>query len=240
MSQSIASAYRYLTSRGYSPAAASGILGNLVQESGRGLNTRAVHDNGTGFGIAGWRDPRPGEGRRTALFNFAAARGGDPGQLDTQLAFLDHELRTSEAGVGRQLASAQTPQDAARAFISFERPAGWTRANPEAGHGFGNRRDNAAQIYAQMTGQAAPMSAPTGPGGPARGVQTTAVAPDQAPTGPVAGNPAVFADMLAQQGTANAVTTALQTQQNQIAQREKDAQARRAALFGGVAGLYGG
>lgn len=147
-------AYRFLIGRGWSPQAAAGIIGNLIQESGRGLNTRAVHDNGTGYGIAGWRDPQPGSGRRTNLFNYTRQNGLDPSSLQGQLSFLDHELRTSEAGVGNALRAARTPQEATRAFISFERPAGWTARNPEGGHGYEGRVANAQRLFSQMSGQA--------------------------------------------------------------------------------------
>jgi hypothetical protein len=102
--------------------------------------------------------------------------------------------------------------------------------------------DVLGQASMQTTGRA-PMQAPQ-QAGDVRRVQTTSVAPGQAPTQQMAGAapvlPAQFGELLAQQGTANAVSNALMLQQNQIAQRERDTQARRAALFGGVAGLYGG
>lgn len=154
----IKEAYGYLKSKGYSDAAVAGILGNLVNESGRGLNTRAIHDNGTGLGIAGWRDPQPGKGRKTNLINYAAQRGADVYDLRTQLDFLDHELKTKEIGVYKRLMSSKTPSEAALAFISFERPRGWTAQNPAGGDNWKGRHASALQIFNGHSG-APPVTA---------------------------------------------------------------------------------
>lgn len=140
-------AYDWFVSNGYSPAAAAGIVGNLVQESGPNLNASAVHDNGTGLGIAGWRDPDRSGGRKSALISYAKANGLNPLDRETQYRFLDHELRTSESGVGGRLRAAQTPDEAASVFIGYERPQGWSANNPSGGHGFDNRVGNARRIY---------------------------------------------------------------------------------------------
>lgn len=146
---------------GWSPAASAGIVGNLIQESG--LDPTKVHDRDpktglpTGLGIAGWRDP-PGtsNGRRTQLRQFAAARGTSDTDLETQLSFLDHELRTSEAGVGDRLRGAQTATDAATIFIDFERPQGWSKANPRGGHGWAARVQNALDVQQGFFGGVLP------------------------------------------------------------------------------------
>jgi len=137
-------AMQFFQSRGYTPAQAAGIVGNLVQESGP-LNPTLSHDGGTGVGIAGWRLER-----RTALRQFAAARGKTETDFQTQLEFLDQELNTTEAGAGARLKAAKTAAEAAEAFIHFERPAGYTAANPRAGHGFANRVRNAEMLAGQQ------------------------------------------------------------------------------------------
>ncbi len=155
MSDASFNAYGYLKGLGYSDAAVSGILGNLQNESGNNLNTRAIHDSGTGLGIAGWRDPSPGKGRKTNLINFARERGEDVHSLKTQLDFLDHELKTTESGVYKRLMGASTPDEAALAFISFERPQGWTAANPQGGHNWEGRRRTAVDVYNKFSGSKA-------------------------------------------------------------------------------------
>lgn len=142
-----------LTQLGWQPHQAAGILGNLVRESGQNLDTRVVHDNGTGYGIAGWRDPQPGRGRRTDLFNFAQRNNLDPHSLDGQIRFLDHELRTTEASAGAALRASRNPAEAATAMISYERPGGWTRQNPQGTPGLGGRIESANSAYEAINGR---------------------------------------------------------------------------------------
>lgn len=235
-------AFRFFTERGYTPAQAAGIIGNLVQESGQSLNTRAVHDGGTGLGIAGWRDPQPGQGRRTALRNFAAAQGADVHDLATQLGFVDHELRGPESRVGAALRQAQDPVAAARAFISYERPAGWSAAAPERGHGFANRAKNAADLFAAFENGSV-KSLPPGLGGPGPAAPGGSAVPSMvgqpAPTqlgDAVANMPGVLAaqDILAQAALAPLQIRAKRQQEEADAEQE-----RRKALFSSsLSGLY--
>ena len=105
-----------LMSLGWSKAAASGIVGNLVQESG--LRTDAVGDDGTSGGIAQWHKER-----WDALKRYAAARGKEWTDLDTQIAYLDHELRTNEREAGDKLRNVQDAAEGASVFMrEFERP----------------------------------------------------------------------------------------------------------------------
>jgi hypothetical protein len=106
-----------------------------------------VHDKGTGLGIAGHRLER-----LDAMKAFAASKGKPVNDFQTQLEFIDQELQTTEKDTGKALKSARTADEAARAFISFERPQGWTAANPEAGHGYANRVANAQALAGGSTG----------------------------------------------------------------------------------------
>lgn len=130
-----------LTRNGVSAPAAAGIVGNLVQESGRNLDTAAIGDNGTAFGMGQWR-----LSRRAALERFAAVRGTAPTDFETQLLFLVDELKTTESAAGQRVLSAQTAGQAADAMISYFRPAGWTPDNPQAGHGYAARVRNAENL----------------------------------------------------------------------------------------------
>lgn len=115
-----------LVSRGMTPAQAQGVALNLHDESS--LNPAAVGDNGAALGLAQWNGPR-----KAALEQFAAARGVPATDTNAQLDFLMHELGTSEAGAGAALSKAQTPQEAAVAFLNqFERPSEQNRARREA------------------------------------------------------------------------------------------------------------
>jgi hypothetical protein len=136
------SAVQFFVGKGLAHHAAAGIVGNLLQESGA-LDPNQSHDNGTGVGIAGWRLER-----REALKKFAAERSLQWNTREAQLEFLWHELNTSEKGVLQGLKDAKDAREAAHAFISFERPAGWTAGKPELGHGYANRIRNAESIMA--------------------------------------------------------------------------------------------
>src|SRR6516225_1477361 len=110
--------YQGLVRRGWNEAAAAGMAGNIVWESG--MRTGAVGDFGTSAGLAQWH----GE-RLTALKAYAAERGKPWTDKETQLDFLDRELRTSESITGGLLRTATTPEEAARIFAAgFERPKG--------------------------------------------------------------------------------------------------------------------
>ena len=129
----------YFQSQGWSKEQAAGIVGNLVHESG--LNPNAVHDQGTGLGIAGHRLER-----LDAMKAYAASKGKPVNDFQTQLEFINQELNTTEAGAGAKLRAARTPQEAASAFINFERPQGYDPANIAASHGYSNRVNQATAL----------------------------------------------------------------------------------------------
>ena len=146
-------AFDFFVKKGWSPVAASGIVGNLLNETGRRLDSTIIHDGGTGLGLAGWRDPEPGKGRRTNLRAFASQRGKPAEDFGVQLEFLDHELRTSEGSVGNRLRDAKTPEDAAHIFVDFERPWGWKQGDPTNASGYRNRLNDARRLMSEHTGQ---------------------------------------------------------------------------------------
>lgn len=155
MSQAEEYSYSYFIDRGYSPQAAAAIVGNFSHESG--FKTRAVHDSGTGFGVAGWRDPpkdKKGTGRRTALYKFASDNKLNPASLGTQLQFADYELRTTEKKAGDALRSAKTVEEANDAMMHYERPQGYTPDRPQAGHGYKSRLAKAQSAMASYGGDA--------------------------------------------------------------------------------------
>lgn len=178
-------AFNWLVQRGYAPHQAAAIVGNLTQES----NVRpdgVVGDNGTAFGVAQWRGDR-----FAGLQRYAQQQGTDWRDLGTQLGYLDHELNTTEKSAGEALRAAPDVRSATRAFIGFERPQGWTAANPEAGHGWQNRFA-VAQKYAG--GAPAGTPAPTSPYSPP--------AMPAAPTAPASDSLGSALALLGDEGTA--------------------------------------
>jgi hypothetical protein len=159
----VAIVQRRLLDLGYNPVQVAGILGNLQQESGRNLDPNVVGDKGTAFGIAQWRGPR-----FEGLQSFAQQRGVDWRDPALQAEYIHHELNTTERRAGDLLRNAKTPEESARAFIGFERPAGFTWNDPTAGHGWDNRLKNAYSILGQPI-----------PEGGSSSVQTAKAAPSE-------------------------------------------------------------
>lgn len=145
----------FFTKIGYSTAQASGVVGNLLAESG--LDTRINGDGGKATGIAQWHPDRWNE-----LLKFAAVHDADPYDLDVQLAFVDWELKNKETGAYSKLMAASTPYEATAAFAGFERPKGWSEANPAGAHNFGTRLGY-ANTLANQTGPTSPNPAAPAP-----------------------------------------------------------------------------
>jgi hypothetical protein len=181
-------AFEFFVNQGLSPVQAAGIVGNLQGESGQGLNPNAVNrgdgrDGSDSVGIGQWNSSRA-----QALKDFAAAKGTSWSDLNTQLEFLHSELQGPEKKAYDALQAAKTPEEAARAFLGYERPKDWNvpGSHPE-------RLRNAAALYAAHTGgqpqpaPASPVAAPSAPLNlpmqapvfPAQPVQQAQAQPDQ-------------------------------------------------------------
>lgn len=180
-------AYALFLQLGYQPHQAAGIVGNLMQEAGAALSPSALGDSRASYGIAQWRDSR-----RAELMRYAAKNGMSPSDLETQVRFLDNELRTTERGALDLLNRARTPEEAASAFLKFERPSGYSDRNPQLAHGYDARIRNAQLVASSGTGDpsgvALANSDPTIPAIPAPS-QDKAAPPSQGQYAAVYGNP---------------------------------------------------
>lgn len=126
-----------LMSMGFTASAAAGVVGNLVQESG--LRTDAIGDNGTSGGLAQWHNER-----LDALKRFAAARGKEWTDLDTQIEFLAEEMRTSYADTYTKIQSAELPEIAGQIMTDeYEKP-------DSASANYAQRQANARAAYEAM------------------------------------------------------------------------------------------
>lgn len=134
------SAYDFFVGRGYTPAQASGIVGNLIHESG--LDPGAVGDQGTSIGVAQFHAERA-----AALAKYAKETGRDVHDLQTQFEFIDKELQSTEAATLQRLKTASTPEEAAAAFVHYERPRGYTPENPAGALGFQSRIAQAKAVF---------------------------------------------------------------------------------------------
>lgn len=127
--------YDYMTEHHkFTPAQASGILGNMQTESS--FNTAAYNKHEGAVGLIQWEGPR-----RTALENFSK---NDPEHRPVtdwklQVDFMVHELKTTESGAWAKIQKAETPGQVAAAFDQhYERSAGTSR---------GERVANAENIH---------------------------------------------------------------------------------------------
>ncbi|MBP1091955.1 phage tail tip lysozyme [Bradyrhizobium diazoefficiens] len=150
-------AFDFYVSQGLQPHQAAGIVGNLQGESGQGLNPYAVapgdgRDGSDSIGIGQWNGTRA-----QALKDYAAAKGVPWTDLNIQLDFLHNELKGSENSAYRQLLAAQTPEEASRAMLAYERPKDWNKPGS-----YGDRARYAAAVHARYGGGAAPSQ----PGAP--------------------------------------------------------------------------
>jgi hypothetical protein len=133
-------ANQFFVNKGYTPEQSAGIVGNLVHESG--MNPAAPGDAGTSGGLAQFHNERLAN-----LRSFAAAQGKPATDFQTQLEFIDKELHSTEAGTLAKLQEAKTPEQAAAAFIDYERPKGWTPDNPAGGLGYQSRINLARAVF---------------------------------------------------------------------------------------------
>jgi hypothetical protein len=106
----------WLMSQGLSENGAFGVVANLMAESS--LNTGAVGDGGTSYGIAQWH-----LGRKENLLKYAKEKGLEPSSIEAQRGFLMQEL----GGYGDLMSKLKDPKvsqmDATGAFLTqFERP----------------------------------------------------------------------------------------------------------------------
>lgn len=157
-------AFDYFVSQGLSPVQAAGIVGNLQGESGQRLNTQTINpkdgrDGSDSIGIAQWNS-----GRAQALKDYAASKGTPHTDLTTQLEFLHSELKGPEKAAYDKLLAAQTPEEATRAMLAFERPKDW---NVPGSHP--QRTQYAAKAFAQYGGGQpgpSPQATAASPGAP--------------------------------------------------------------------------
>jgi len=127
--------YRYLLSKGFTPAQAAGILGNMQVESG--FDTGAYNPKEGAIGLCQWEG-----GRRANLEAFAAAQGKSVTDWHVQVDFMMHELQGGESNAYGHLKAANSAGAAAAAFDQYyERSSGEAR-----GHRVANANSIASSV----------------------------------------------------------------------------------------------
>jgi hypothetical protein len=80
--------FNYLIGYGFTPEAAAGVIGNLMQESH--VNPKSHQAGGPGRGIMQWTESQ----RWASLSSWAKTAGKDPWDLDTQVEWMMKEMRS--------------------------------------------------------------------------------------------------------------------------------------------------
>ena len=132
--------YSSLLDKGYTTNAAAGITGNLWHESG-GFGGGSG-DSGSAHGIAQWRGDR-----WTKMQEYAKSVGKDPNDLNTQVDYLDKELKTDYKSAYNLLQHSSDVKTATGIFADqYERPKGAGKGNYAGIDGMSNRLNFATQV----------------------------------------------------------------------------------------------
>lgn len=129
-------AMNFFQSQGLTKEQAAGIVGNLAQESGAGLDPMA--NNGTHRGIAQWDANRWGQ-----FEVWAKSKGLNVNTREAQLMWIMEEMRTGSGGLGIERFKKQTTAEGAAALFLSD----FERSGEKAGSvGYENRMRNARQL----------------------------------------------------------------------------------------------
>lgn len=133
---------QYFESQGISVNGATGIVGNLQQESG--LNPKEA-----GGGLAQWLGSR-----WTAMVAWVTARGMDPNSMNGQVTFIVYDLRTHYTTLMTELNSASDPGTAATMFETVYEVCsgvtGYMQVTPGSQCNDPARRANAVLVASHM------------------------------------------------------------------------------------------
>lgn len=105
--------YNALISEGFTPEAASGVIGNLMQESSVNPTQKQI-GGGPGRGIAQWGTGKGSGERWDRLVDWARSSGKDPMKLETQYEWLIMEMR--QRGTIRRLKDIKNVKEATDLF----------------------------------------------------------------------------------------------------------------------------
>lgn len=139
-------AWNFWKSKGLADHQVAGILGNIKAESA--FNPLAVGDAGKAFGLFQHND------RSSSLFS-AIGGSGNLGDELAQHKFAYSELMGPESRAWNALKGSTDVRGATAAFAGFERPSGFSWANPEGAHNFVGRLSGAEEALSKFGGTTA-------------------------------------------------------------------------------------
>lgn len=132
--------WNHFASKGLPPHQIAGIMGNMQWESR--FNPGIAGDNGHALGLSQWNDRGP------AMKAFV---GSDwKTDVNGQLAFMDKELGGTESAAWAKLRASKNVTESTAAFASYERPRGWSPANPMGADHWGDRLKMANENLAKF------------------------------------------------------------------------------------------
>ena len=152
--------FNFFRNNGFSEAATAGIMGNIQNESG--FKSDAIQGNGKGpaAGLFQWENYNSKTKRWKAMSDYAASKGKDWTDLQSQLEYGLSEMSGSEnwawknykskSGISSldEFKQMSDPAAAANAFmVSFERPS----SDPKKNH-IDRRKNDAINFYNYYTG----------------------------------------------------------------------------------------
>jgi len=159
-------AYNFFTAtHGLTPFVASAIIGTMMEESGKGLNTQALNPSSGAFGIAQWLGGR--------LDRLHASAGANVNDFSVQLNFVWTEL---SGGYASTLSTLKSQTDINKAVYDFE------DTYEGSGHAAIPGRQADAKFILATYGKNAP-AVPTGT--PPATTPTSTSSCSSAPSGPV-------------------------------------------------------
>ncbi len=123
--------WSFFAAKGLKPHQIAGIMGNAAAESG--FDPGAVGDNGTSFGLF-----QHHAGRGRGLLDAVGGKSG-LGNIQAQMEYVWKELMTTESAAMRKLLASTDVRGATEAWVGFERPAGYSAANPAGSMHFDKR-----------------------------------------------------------------------------------------------------
>lgn len=153
MADRVQQAIDFFRAKGLSLAQAAGIVGNLSEEST--FNPGAVGDGGNAYGIAQWHPDRQ------ALFQQWYGQSIQGSTFEQQLQFVWDELNQTESGALNKLRNAGSVTDAVKAFLGYERPAGYSSTTGGVNVPSYSKRLTAANRAAAGLGGINPTTNPT-------------------------------------------------------------------------------
>ena len=116
---------------GYSDTVASAVVGSLAVQSNLSLDTTEEATKGEYFGIGRWKGERLKE-----FFEYASINNSNPNSIDTQIAYVVHEIKNKPSLNSGALSNAKSVDEAVQVFTREYLDIADTEENKKARQSF--------------------------------------------------------------------------------------------------------